>query len=78
MSERLIIRFRGKGAISQHLKNSIAKIHNVKIIDSSTKMLVVEGNLQGVQAFIDETPQLVAFEEVQYSLPDSIVKEIQQ
>ena len=69
-NRRYILRFQGKGAISEQDRNRIGSAKGVKIVDGSSRMLLIESPEEKAVQLVESTPDWMLIPECTIGLPD--------
>ena len=68
---RYILRFRGKGPIPANDVESIRSLKGLNVVDSTSRMLLVEAPKDELKSLIASMPEWILSEERTVPLPDS-------
>jgi hypothetical protein len=68
---RFILRFKGTGTVQDVDRQRVLSQPNVKVVDSSTRMMLVEGHEGQIRTLVDQMPGWVLLPEQTVPLPDT-------
>ncbi|HSK71959.1 MAG TPA: hypothetical protein VK892_09715 [Pyrinomonadaceae bacterium] len=69
-TERLILRYRGAGVAPAQDLEKIRNLSEIEIIDSSPRMLLVEGDLTKLHELLEQMPEWHLYPEKTIERPD--------
>jgi hypothetical protein len=73
-NRRYILRFSGRGTIPEQDQKRIGSARGVKIVDSSSRMLLIEAPEDKAEQLIESTPDWTLIPERTIGLPDPTPK----
>jgi len=71
MKPRFVLRYRGDGARPDDDVARIRALDDVVVVDSSTRMLLVESEPEQLRALLGTLPEWIMAPEQQYGVPDT-------
>ncbi|CAA9240053.1 MAG: hypothetical protein AVDCRST_MAG76-1726 [uncultured Acidimicrobiales bacterium] len=73
---RFVLRYRGSGPKPEADVARVSDLSDAVVVDSSSRMLLVESDAEPLQALIDSLPDWVMAPEQEYALPDTRKKAV--